>query len=141
MRFASHDRFVYTKTAFDHTYLQVSLLCLPTGNQDKLKSINISQLIYVFGHLCWLTLTLVFNLLDFATIYLILTESEKCGNISSLPPPITLLRFIYSFSFLFFIPYFSPDYRYQKDEIFKRLKVSTFAQLVSMKVHFFAVKF
>lgn len=34
---------------------------------------------------------------------------------------------------MFIIYIFFPDYRYRKDELFKRLKVTTFAQLVSEK--------
>lgn len=84
MRFAIHDGFVYTEAAFDHMYLQVSLLCLPTGNRDKFKPIDISQLNYVFGHLCRVTLTLALILLDFAIIHQTLTESTKLASSAAL---------------------------------------------------------
>lgn len=41
--------------------------------------------------------------------------------------------------FVLFFPVFFLDYRYRKDEIFKRLKVTTFAQLVSFSIYFLVI--
>ena len=50
-----------------------------------------------------------------------------------LPPTRIFICFKY-----YLLPHFS-DYRYRKDEIFKRLKVTTFAQLVSTDVYYLII--
>ena len=52
---------------------------------------------------------------------------------------IRALRIVLPITFLRFECFVFSDYRYRKDEIFKRLKVTTFAQLVRVIVYFLVI--
>lgn len=87
-----------------------------------------------------------YHLLDFYTTAkllpsdtpVILSEIFEDSNQGCAAPLSYCLTKIYFFICFVFSPFFS-DYRYRKDEIFKRLKVTTFAQLVSFSVYFLAI--
>lgn len=84
------------------------------------------------GELCLVRLHVMSEVIS--TVY---SENSRldCHQVFEAPSSCNLfLDLSICFLFLFF-----SDYRYRKDEIFKRLKVTTFAQLVSINFYLLAI--